>query len=40
MGMYQHYTAGHLATAGGFLDQPQVFTEAMAVIATEINSDG
>ena len=39
LNLYQHYTAGFLPFAGGIMNQPSVFADAMRVIAAEINSE-
>ena len=38
--LYAHYKAGFLAVAGGTLDQPNAFLEAMALIGNVVNKDG
>jgi hypothetical protein len=37
--LYQHYTAGFLPFPGGIMAQPNVFANAMRIIAAEINSE-
>ena len=37
--LYHHYSVGFLPFDGGIMSQPQVFSDAMRIIAAEINSD-
>lgn len=39
LSLYNHYTAGHLPFDGGILSQPNAFSDAMQIIAAELNSD-
>ena len=32
-----HYSRGFLPYAGGFLDQPAIFCEAMAIISAQVS---
>lgn len=38
--MYAHYRAGFLAIAGGILDQPNAYLEAMRTIDHARNTEG
>ena len=35
--LHRHYSAGHLALAGGWLDQPAYYTEAMTFIGLQFD---
>nr|PZN74651.1 MAG: hypothetical protein DIU56_17595 [Pseudomonadota bacterium] len=37
--LYSHYQAGHLAFSGGVLEQPAIYSAAMAYISSVINED-
>jgi len=37
--LYSHYSAGFLPFDGGVMSQPQVFADAMRIIAAEVNSE-
>lgn len=37
--LYQHYKMGFLPFDGGMLSQPQIYADAMRVIAAEVNSE-
>lgn len=38
LSFYEHYKNGHLAVAGGVLEQPSVYLDAMRVIGTAVES--
>ena len=38
IGLFTHYKAGHLAYAGGALDQPNKYLDAMKIIDQQVNS--
>ena len=38
LALYTHYEAGHLAVAGGVLDQPFIYLQAMRAISAAVNS--
>lgn len=40
LGLRPHYMNGFLAVAGGVLDQPNAYLEAMALIDHWVNKDG
>lgn len=37
--LYSHYKAGHLAYAGGILEQPNRYAEAMRVVDQQVNQN-
>lgn len=37
--LYRHYQAGHLALAGGALDQPAIYMRTMNTINDAVNSN-
>lgn len=37
--LFSHYKAGHLAIAGGVLDQPQAYLEAMRLIGNTVDQN-